>query len=798
MKFQHLCITFLGFLLPLGVWAQVIEQIEVEGTNRLERSQILFRIETRVGEQFNKRKIIRDVKTVYKMRKFTFVSIQSSQQANGNYILTFVVKERPRIGKITITGRTKVLESEITKILTLKEGDIFNQSKVLQDRLAIRNIYYKAGYTRVKITHSTQEIAPSKYEVVFRIEESAKIYITRLGFHGNNVFPDLRLERMMTSGEIDCISWVNESGVFQEDRINQDLALITRLYLENGYIKVRIARPKIVLTTNPDYGSLEIDLTFTEGNQYFTGQIELTGDLLDSKEELTNLLELNKSEVYNPFLQNRDRAALNDFFQERGYAFVRVIPKTTIHEDTRKVDVTYQIIKGEKAYLGRIDFEGNTVTHDYVIRREFESRERDLYNGKKLQKSQRNLERLGFFEQGLSIDRLPEEEEDNILNMLLRLKEASTGSFNIQVSYSEVSKLAGSVTISKGNLFGRGYTIRFRMNFAQQGSRSASLTFIEPRLLHSRISAEVSLGYSIVKSNFESRFDRREISFGLAFGIPLIFEDWSLGVGYSAINRLFNDSENPDLEKRTAYVELKYDTVDHPIFPSSGIRSSGSVSQTGDYVLGGNTRLREYAYTYRQFWSLNKSRSVIVMAQARLGFLEKQGDSAIPEEDRYRIGGISTVHGHFNGDISGPSSGTNVQDSIEERTIIGELGTKESDTVDERRLELTREELEQLIPGGISQRIFNLELLFPLGGDSSSRNIRGALFYDAGNVNAEPAQYRILKEEEPKFWDLRQSTGIGVRLITPMGVLHFDYGRKLDARKHEADDKFDFNISGLF
>ena len=776
----------------------MIEQIEVEGTNRLERSQILFRIETRVGEQFDKRKIIRDVKTVYKMRKFTFVSIKSKQQSNGNYVLTFVVKERPRIGKITILGRTKVLKSEITKVLTLKAGDIFNQSKVLQDRIAIRNIYYKAGYTRVKIKHSTQEIAPSKYEVIFHIEESAKVYITRLGFHGNTVFPDMRFERMITTGEIDCISWINQSGVFQEERINQDLALMTRLYLENGYIKVRIAKPQIVLTTNPDYGSLEIDFNFTEGNQYFTGKVELTGDLLDSKDELTELLKLNKSDVYNPFLQNHDRAALNAFFQERGYAFVRVIPKIQIHEETRQVDVTYQIIQGEKAYIGRIDFEGNTVTHDYVIRREFESRERDLYNGTKLEKSQRNLERLGFFEQGLSIDRLPEEDEDNILNMFLRLKEASTGSFNIQISYSEVSKLAGGVTISKGNLFGRGYTVRLKMNIAQQGSRSVSVTFIEPRLLHSRISAEVSLGYNIVKSNYSSKYDRTEASFGLAFGIPLIFEDWRLGVGYSAVNRMFNDIETPNLEKRTAYVEIKYDTVDHPVYPSSGIRSSGSISQTGDHILGGNARFREYAYAYRQFWSLNESRSVVLMGLIRLGFLEQQGNSPIPEEDRYRIGGISTVHGHFNGDISGPSSGTDAQIAIKERSIIGEIGTKEYETIDERRLELTREELDQLIPGGISQRIFNLELLFPLGGESASRNIRGAIFYDAGNVNAESNQYQILKEEEPKFWDFRQSTGFGIRLITPMGVLHFDYGRKLDARKHESDDKFDFNISGLF
>ena len=103
----------------------------------------------------------------------------------------------------------------------------------------------------------------------------------------------------------------------------------------------------------------------------------------------------------------------------------------------------------------------------------------------------------------------------------------------------------------------------------------------------------------------------------------------------------------------------------------------------------------------------------------------------------------------------------------------------------------------ELEEGGISQRIFNLELVFPLENDPVS-NIRGVVFYDAGNVNAESVQYAILGMKEPEFFDLRQSTGIGVRLITPIGVLRFEFGQKLDRRPGESPDKFNFTISGLF
>jgi outer membrane protein insertion porin family len=65
-------------------------------------------------------------------------------------------------------------------------------------------------------------------------------------------------------------------------------------------------------------------------------------------------------------------------------------------------------------------------------------------------------------------------------------------------------------------------------------------------------------------------------------------------------------------------------------------------------------------------------------------------------------------------------------------------------------------------------------------------------------VNAEPIQYQLLGETEPGFFDLRRSAGFGFRVISPVGVLRFEYGFKLDRRDGESPDRFEFTISGLF
>ena len=131
------------------------------------------------------------------------------------------------------------------------------------------------------------------------------------------------------------------------------------------------------------------------------------------------------------------------------------------------------------------------------------------------------------------------------------------------------------------------------------------------------------------------------------------------------------------------------------------------------------------------------------------------------------------------------------------RVITDELGYQQTKTYDSRTAGLSSSELQELKSGGISERVFNLELLFPFSQDENSF-VRGLVFLDAGNVNAESEQYKLLGEKEPGFFDLRKSLGFGVRVITPMGVLRFEYGMKLDKRPHETPDRFEFTVSGLF
>ena len=814
-------IVFLGFLCLSNfnqvLYAQttssadlssLISEIEIKGTSDLESSQILFLIESQVGEPLSRKAVRRDIHSIYQMKLFedvqAEVKLQDFEESGAKgYLLRFVVKERPRLAEVKLVGVMLVERTEIEEKMTLVQYDPFDQEKIAVNEQIILEYYRSEGYpgvrvkSRVEAVESSLESEGKKFRVVFEMEEKPRVYLSDIYISGTKFYSELDIKRFILSSEIDCVAWANQSGLFREEMINQDLSLITQHYLKNGFIKVFIEKPDVTLIHNPDYSRVDVRLNITEGDQYYSGKISVSGDILGEKEKLMEGLLLEEGEIYNPFLQNRDRSGISEIYHERGYAFVRVVPETKVHEETKTVDVTYRILKGEKAYIGRLEIAGNIETRDHVIRREFELQEEELFNGKKLRLSQENLNRLGFFQSGVILERSPRDQEDNLLDIMARLKEAQTGTFQAQVGYSDFSGFSGGVTLSKGNLLGSGRTLRLSAQFAEQSvQQKFDITLIDPRLFDSQVSSSIFASRSKVQDSTEfGRGIITENNYGFSLGMPLYFRNLRFGTQISSLDRIFSDSGD-DIYKHSVSPSLTYNTVNHPVFPSGGLKTSFRVIQTGT-PFGGNIQLREYRLQYQQFWAMNQNNTLILMAKGRFGLLQKQGGSPIPSEDRYRIGGIDSVRGHYYYRIAGPYGPSEQLRNREYRVITDELGYQQTKTYDSRAVGLSTSELQELKSGGISERVFNLELLFPLSQDENSF-VRGLVFMDAGNVNAESRQYQLLGEKEPGFIDLRKSAGFGVRVITPMGVLRFEYGSKLDKRPDETPDRFEFTVSGLF
>ena len=779
-----------------------VVEIAIEGLVQIERGQLLTAIASRVEGPLDADVVTRDLRNIYALGYFQNVRAEVQTIPGTGYRLILTVKERPRVSSVILTGNNILATKKLQEVLSLKIGSVFSQSFLELNLDKIRAAYREKGYFKVKLSAQVDKSNDQQYAITIQVEESPRIFIAEIRISPTRVISGLEIKRLMQSGEVDCFDWINDSGVYDENKINSDLQIITNQYLRRGYIRVFVDKPKIKIIHRRDYSKLFVDLDITEGAQYFVGALDITGDILGDKKELLDSLLLKTGLPYNPFDQNQDQFGLTERYGEQGYAFTQVNPDRRINDETHIVDVTYQIRKGEKAYIGRIEFQGNRETRDFVLRREFEVRENELFNGRKLRESQQNLRILGYFKPSMIVDAEPTD-IGNILDVVTRLEESQTGTLQAQIGYSDQSGFIASLSVSKGNLGGRGQTLRFTTEFAERFVRRSFLVdFIEPHLFDTNYSSETTASYVNRDDITELRRGSiTDISGSQGFGY-LLLPRLRLGFTYEATNRSFSNNDFDSLQLRTFTTSLNWRTVNSPVFPTEGSIVTVSSSQVGGEVLQGSTEYRRYNLNAQRFFSVNQTSSVIVMARARLGWLEQIGDNIIPIEDRFRIGGLQTLRGYNFLEVGGPfgvlerrlNSISVPQLDAAGDPIVDVNGDISFGVTDKRTIGLNEEQLARLKSGGIQQRIFNLELLFPLTGES----IRGVIFYDAGQVNSEPIQYTLLKEHEPQFFELLQSYGAGIRMITPLGVFRFEYGVKLNPRPHESPDKFDFTISTLF
>lgn len=791
-----------------------ISDIQVTGLKLIDKGLIYSTINSTLGQPVSPVTVSQDIKALHGLGYFKDIAVEVKELEGDKIQLIFLVQEKPRVSLISFEGNTLFDDSSFKDKLVTYVNNMVSLKKIRSDMRMIRDEYRKKGRLQTQVSYRLNRVSDAYVALTYVIEEAPSVYLTDITVTGTKFFFPIDIKRIMQSSEIDCYSSITDSGVFQESKVNIDQQIILQTYLQNGFIKVQIDKPKIVLVRKRDYNIVKIGLNIHEGKQYKTGNVYFVStdgkDLLFDAEEMREKLKLKKGSIYNPFFQNQDRFKLNDLYSTRGYAFSRVRVQSNINEKTQTVDLTYHLTRGEKAYLGRIEIIGNYETQDKVVRRELAIHENELYNGAKIRESQQNIGRLGFFATGSGVRFKKDiDAENEVLDYQVKLQETQTGTFSGSISYAGNSGASLQLSVSKKNLFGTGQSATISTTQYAKGESRYNVSLTTPYWMETQFTRTVS-AYSLFDEDSDTDdyayYDKRTT--GGAYGLSYpIWKNWRLsstyaykGVNYSNIGEdglNILGSKTKDIYSSLT-LGLQYSTVNNPMFPTDGFEASTNIEQYGE-ALGGTVDFREYNFLSRYFKSLNQNKTVVFMAKYTYGHLEKTGSGDIPVDQRYKIGGITSVRGHDWYDIEGGSSHYDIRDS---HPYQGDYSCNNANPADDdaecatvpAEMDETREYWNNHT-GGITKQILNLELLFPL--TREGQNIRGVVFFDAGNVWSEDEMYEISGENNDR-WKFRKSAGLGARIVTPMGVLRFEYGMKLDKEEGESSGKFDFHISGLF
>ncbi len=717
--------------------------IEVVGNRRIEADAIKRVIQTKPGNIYSVKNLSEDLKRVYKMGFFEDVRIESESMPKGK-IVTFQVEEKSTIRRIRFKGNIVYDDEDLEESLDIQSGSILNIFKIRSNLNRIEDLYREKNYHNVEVTYQIDELKRNQADLEFTIKEGEKLEIKQIKFEGNTVFDDGELKDEMTSSEKGFFSIITSSGEMNEEQLSQDVDQLTAFYQNNGYLQAKVGEPEIVTEGKWIYITFKIQ----EGRRFKVGNVDIKGDIILPIQELKKNLKISQQPYFSRELVRKDVIALSDLYSDKGYAYAQIDPSIVENRKGLVVHITYNIKKGEQVYFEKIIIVGNKKTRDKVIRRELMVYEQELFSGRQLKRSIRNLYRMDYFED-VQVNTEKGSAGDKI-NLKIDVTEKSTGSFSIGAGYSSVEDIFASASVTQRNLFGRGQTLSLKAIVGGKSDRY-TLSFTEPWLFEIPLSA----GFDIYRwqRNLDT-YDKLSTGGKLRTGY-LIYDNTRAYLTYTYDISSVEDVEDaaPDeiKEMEGEFAEssitgsIRYDSRNRIFNPTSGSEQRLSIKYAG---LGGDIGFTKY--TGKTGWYFPLVWNTVGFIHAKAGYVSEHADGFLPLYERFYLGGINSLRG-FEWRSVGPR--------------------------DEKGAEI----------GGDKFIQFNLEYLIPL---VLEYNVFGVVFYDTGNAYD--------NDENIDLGNMRQSAGGGFRWYSPVGPIRLEYGYILDRQEGEAAGRWEFSMSTGF
>jgi len=756
--------------------AGVITKINVEGNRRVEGDAIRAALPLKPGDTFDKRKLKEALLAVWKMGYFNDVKIDVSAVAppGVGYQLTVLVSEKPAVRGIKLEGNEELSRDDLKETFEIKQFQILDAEAVRKTAKKMQEKYVEKGYFLAEVTWRLEPLPNNEVDVVFVINEHAKVTVKEIRFVGNRALGTQELKGAMITQEGTFWSFLSSAGTYREDAFARDEYVLQGLYYDRGYLYVKFGKAAIELS--PDRRFIFITIPIEEGDPYDIGKIDASGDLLEPKEKLLALVETKPGARFSKTILQRDLQVLADVYKDKGYAYANVTPDTDVHSENKVVDINFAFQKGNLVTIEKIEVAGNNKTRDKVIRREMRISEGDLYSGTGIRLSKARVTALGYFD-SVEINTRRGSTDDKMV-LEVAVKEKLTGTFQLGFGFTGGESFFGQAQLSQNNLLGYGHTasLSFQISSLRQ---LFQLSYLDPYFLDSAWTASVDLYRSEL---LFTGFDRRAIGGALTAGYE-IFEDFRFFGTYTleGVDVIPNGTTALQLRNqfsagRTSSVRfsLNYDKRDNRLFPTNGHLESASAEFATSLIASQNLfqRYRLIERRYRPlFWGL------VAKVNLSIGYIRSTDplNRPISISEKFFAGGINSIRGYTLRSIS-PTKKI--------------LASKEPDAG-----------VLDYAVGGNKEFLSNWEIEFPI---VESAGIRGVLFYDAGNVFADDENF-FQSNQRPDAngkgtlpLGLFHSAGFGVRWFSPLGPLRFEVGFPLTRRTVDDPYLFEFTIGNFF
>ncbi len=737
-------------LQPPTVAAEVvpIKSISVIGAQRLEPDTIRSYVRLRVGQPYTVAAADQALKDLIATELFADVQVRNM---DGNVVIE--VKENPVINRIIFEGNKRLKEEKLLPEIKLAPRQIFTRSKVRADVARIIELYKRQGRFAATVEPKMVMLDQNRVDIVFEITEGPKSKVQQINIIGNEAFSDGELRGEMITKQARFYRFFSSGTSYDPDRMAFDQQKLRQFYLTKGYADFRVVSAVAELT--PDKRDFIITYVVEEGERYKFGEVKVDSQLRDfDGERLAAQLPMKAGDWYDAKLVEDTIERLNETAGTFGYAFADVRPSYVRNKETLTMDITFQIAEAPRVYVERVDVNGNTLTQDKVVRREFRISEGDAFNSLQIKRTTARINSLGYFQEKFEVEQKPGSAPDRII-LEANVEEKPTGQLQLSAGFSSIENFILQASIQQSNFRGRGQTVGASVSYSNY-SKSAQLSFTEPYLFDRNISAGIDIyrrDYNSFTFNGNERnttYQQTTTGIQLRAGLPLteymsFIASYTFNIDNVTLDRgeYFTDSNFDGIRgnsstdtcdpfrsgrylcealgRRTSSIlgaTLIYDTLDSRYRPSRGLIVSYNLEVAG---LGGSVKYAKFRANASRYWPVGKG--FIFSIHGEGGVVESWGNEDVRLTDRFFLG-EPQIRGF---DIRG------VGPRILRRSLIQDPAFPNDPTKfipnPDREQVLSDDAL-----GGRYYYLARAELEIPLGSGARELGLRPSIFVDAGAV----------------------------------------------------------------
>ena len=733
-------IFLLWFLILSPIFAKsLFKDIKFKGLSQISQTVAYEISNFKKDELYSEEQINNTLKKFYDFGYFKDIVVSVE-----NNILIFDFIEKPFIVNIEMSGyktRKEDLE-ELYDEIGIHKGNMYSTSKIKKVKKRLLLKLEQEGYINSVVEVEVKHISTNSVAIKFLVNKGKEVIIRKINYNGAKQLDIDDFEDVMINKQKESFSWWfgRNDGVIDFEQLEYDKFRIKQLYLENGFLDIRVKN--LFSTVDFNTNSANINISIYEGAQYKINNIIVHIDNNITKtDKIYKHIKLKKEKIFNVDKLRKDIEYIKTVVADDGFAFAEV--KYDIKKDTKNntADVVYNVISKDKVYINDVIISGNNRTLDRVIRRNIYLAPGDLYNLTDFKDSQNALNRTGFFET-VKIER--QKVSENKMNLLVTVSEAPTGNLILGGGYGSYDGFMINASVNDKNIFGSGLDLGFAIDWSKKQT-NYNISLNNPAINDSKYSGSFSAhkkDREITYTNYKLKTKSTGVSVGIGKSLTRHLHTGAR-YSYDKISDTYDtkpqDNKEYVISSITPYIN--FNNTDNYFIPRSGMIASTSLEIAG---IGGDVNYLKSSTVYKYFKGLEDywDFDAIIRYRAILRMLKSSGYA--PQSNTFYLGGVNSLRG-YKSYAFGPKT--------------------------------DEEPYERMFANSIE---FNFPLI-------PSAKMRWGVFYDYGMIG------------QTSFTQIKRSgTGALIEWISPVGPILFVFSHAINDKEGDATSNFEFSLGSRF